>query len=163
MGKRNLVKILIWENILTALVSLVMGLLIGFLLSKAADLLCVRIMDAEAGFSMHIEPKAIGMTVILFAVVFFLIMLRMLLHIYRSRPVELLQSESVGEKPPKANWVIALFGLILLVGAYYLALHIEEPVTAMVWFFVAVVMVIFATYLLFITGSVAFCRLLAEK
>lgn len=163
MGKRNLVKILIWENILTALVSLVMGLLIGFLLSKAADLLCVRIMDAEAGFSMHIEPKAIGMTVILFAIVFFLIMLRMLLHIYRSRPVELLQSESVGEKPPKANWVIALFGLTLLVGAYYLALHIEEPVTAMVWFFVAVVMVIFATYLLFITGSVAFCRLLQKN
>ncbi|MCU6747284.1 ABC transporter permease [Faecalicatena acetigenes] len=163
MGKRNLTKILIWENILTAFVSLALGLISGFLLSKAADLLCVRLIGGEFGFSMHIEPKAIGITVLLFAGVFFLIMLRMLVHIYRSRPIELLQSESLGEKPPKANWMIAVLGVLLLVGAYYIALHIEEPVTAMMWFFVAVVMVIFATYLLFITGSVAFCRLLQKN
>ena len=47
--------------------------------------------------------------------------------------------------------------------AYYLAITIEDPITALVWFFVAVVMVIIATYLLFVSGSVAFCRLLQKK
>ncbi len=42
----------------------------------------------------------------------------------------------------------------LLGGAYYLAVTITEPITAMLVFFVAVVMVILATFFLFIAGSV---------
>lgn len=80
-----------------------------------------------------------------------------------SKPVELMKSESEGEKPPKANWILALAGMLLLGGAYYLAITIEDPVTAMVMFFVAVVMVIPATYLLFIAGSVTLCRLLQKN
>ena len=90
---------------------------------------------------------------------FLLIMLRMLVKIYASRPVEMLRSENVGEKPPKANWILALLGLAILAGAYYLAISIQEPMTAFALFFVAVLMVIVATYLLFIAGSVALCRL----
>ena len=87
----------------------------------------------------------------------------MLFYIFRSRPVEMLRSESVGEKPPKANWILALAGVILLAGAYYLAVTIDDVMTAMLLFFVAVVMVIIATYLLFIAGSVALCRLLQKN
>lgn len=163
MGKRNLVKILVWENLITAVFSVAAGIIAGFLLSKGADVICVRIMGGQAGFSMHIDGKAVMMTVSLFAAIFFLIMVRMLFHIYRSRPVELLQSENVGEKPPKANWVLAILGAVTLGGAYYLALSIEEPMTALIWFFVAVIMVIAATYLLFIAGSVTFCRLLQKN
>ena len=74
-----------------------------------------------------------------------------------------MRSEAVGEKPPKANWLLALVGVVLLGGAYYLAITIQDPVTAMVLFFVAVIMVIVATYLLFIAGSVTFCRLLQKN
>lgn len=64
---------------------------------------------------------------------------------------------------PKANWILALAGLVILAAAYYLAVSIEDPVVALGWFFVAVVMVIIATYLLFIAGSVAMCRLLQKN
>ena len=46
---------------------------------------------------------------------------------------------------------------MILAGAYYLAVKIIDPTTAMLVFFLAVVMVIIATYLLFIAGSVALC------
>ena len=49
---------------------------------------------------------------------------------------------------------------MILAGAYYLAVKIIDPTTAMLVFFLAVVMVIIATYLLFIAGSVALCKLL---
>ena len=39
-----------------------------------------------------------------------------------------------------------------LAGAYCIALSIESPLAALVWFFIAVIL---ATYLLFITGSAA--------
>ena len=49
-------------------------------------------------------------------------------------------------------------GVVLLGGAYALAVSIKEPLAALLWFFAAVIMVIIATYLLFISGSVTLCR-----
>ena len=61
-------------------------------------------------------------------------------------------------------WIISgAAGLVLLGAAYWLAVSIRQPLTALVWFFIAVVMVILATYLLFIAGSVVLCRLLQKN
>ena len=163
MGKRSLVKILIWENILTAGVSILLGLICGVLFSRMAELAAAKIVSGEIGFGFAIEPAVTVWTAGLFVLIFFLIMLRMLIHIYRLKPVEMLRSENVGEKPPKANWILAVIGLLILSGAYYLAVTIDDPLTALLLFFVAVVMVIIATYLLFIAGTVALCRLLQKN
>ena len=163
MGKRNLVKILVWENVLTAAVSIVTGLLLGILFSKLAELAAIRILGGQTGFAIRVEPKPIIATTVLFLGIFLLIMLRMIFYIFRLRPVEMLKSENVGEKPPKANWILAIIGAALLAGAYYLAVAVIDPLSAMLMFFVAVVMVIIATYLLFISGSVALCKLLQKN
>lgn len=163
MGKRELVKILIWENLMTAVISIAGGLLGGILFSKLAELAAVRIVGNHLGYKMTIEPKAIYYTVFLFLAIFAVILLRMLIFIFRTKPVDMLKSETEGEKPPKANWILAIAGLIILAGAYWIAVSIEEPMEAMLWFMVAVLMVIVATYLLFIAGSVAFCRLMQKK
>lgn len=163
MGKRELVKILIWENLMTAVISIAGGLLGGILFSKLAELAAVRIVGNHLGYKMTIEPKAIYYTVFLFLAIFAVILLRMLIFIFRTKPVDMMKSETAGEKPPKANWILAIAGLIILAGAYWIAVSIEEPMEAMLWFMVAVLMVIVATYLLFIAGSVAFCRLMQKK
>lgn len=163
MGKRELVKILIWENLMTAVISIAGGLLGGILFSKLAELAAVRIVGNHLGYKMTIEPKAIYYTVSLFLAIFAVILLRMLIFIFRTKPVDMLKSETAGEKPPKANWILVIAGLIILAGAYWIAVSIEEPMEAMLWFMVAVLMVIVATYLLFIAGSVAFCRLMQKK
>ena len=163
MGKRNLVKILLWENLLTALSSLVLGLTCGVLLSKAVEMGATRILGGMADFGFSVDLSVFLDTIVLFVGIFFLVMLRMLVAILRSRPVEMLRSESVGEKPPKANWILALLGTALLIYAYYAAVTIDDPVTAVAGFFGAVVLVIAATYFLFIAGSVTLCRLLQKK
>lgn len=163
MRKRNLVKILVWENILTAALSIVSGLLLGIVFSKLAELAALRILGGKTGFAIRVEPKPVIVTAVLFLGIFLLIMLRMIFYIFRLRPVEMLKSENVGEKPPKANWILALIGVALLAGAYYLAVAVIDPLSAMLMFFIAVVMVIIATYLLFISGSVALCKLLQKN
>lgn len=163
MGKRNLVKILVWENILTAALSIVSGLLLGIVFSKLAELAALRILGGKTGFAIRVEPKPVIVTAVLFMGIFLLIMLRMIFYIFRLRPVEMLKSENVGEKPPKANWILALIGVALLAGAYYLAVAVIDPLSAMLMFFIAVVMVIIATYLLFISGSVVLCKLLQKN
>lgn len=163
MGKRNLARILIWESLMIAGISLCGGIAAGIVFSKFAELGMVNILHGEVSFSMTLGWKAIAATLKLFAVIFFLILLNMLREIHLANPIELVHSENAGEKPPKANWFLALAGAVILGAAYYLAVSIEEPVAAMLWFFVAVVMVIIATYLLFVAGSVVICRLLQKN
>lgn len=163
MGKRNLALVLLWESLIITVISLAAGLLSGMILSKFAELGMVNILQGDTTFSFHIEPIAIVQTLILFAVIFALILLNTLRQIHLTNPIQLLHSENAGEKPPKANWFFALVGVFLLGCAYYLAVTIENPVVALLWFFVAVIMVIVATYLLFISGSVTICQMLQKK
>ena len=70
-------------------------------------------------------------TLLLFALVFALILLNGLRQIHLSNPIELLHSENTGEKPPKAKWILAVLGILILAAAYYLAVSIEDPVAEM--------------------------------
>ena len=163
MGKIDLVKIMVFENLIISVVTIAGGIVGGILFSKLGELLAAKILGSNTGLSMKISVPALVATALLFLAIFALIMLRMIVSVYRLKPVELLRSEKTGEKPPKANWIFAVIGLLLLGVAYYLSLTIKDPLAAMVWFMVAVVLVILATYLLFIAGSVAFCKMMQKK
>lgn len=163
MGKRNLGRILIWESLIIFVISMTGGLFCGILFSKAAELCMSNMLGGSVNFTFTVGWGSVSQTLMLFSVIFLLILLNTLRQIHVSKPVELLHSESVGEKPPKANWLLALIGAVILGSAYYLAVIIEDPLSAMMWFFVAVVMVIIATYMLFTAGSVVICRLLQKN
>ena len=163
MGKWNLARILVWESVFIALVSLSGGLFCGILFSKLAELSISHMLGGSIRFDFSVEWGSILQSVVLFAGIFVLILLNALRQIHVAKPVELLHSDTVGEKPPKANWIVALLGAVILAGAYYLSLTIQNPMAALLGFFVAVVMVIIATYLLFIAGSVVLCRLLQKN
>lgn len=163
MGKRNIARVMLWETLFIGAFSIVLGMALGVLFSKLAELVIVNIMSMDVTFGVTIDYKAIYYTVVLFAVIFFLILLNSLRQVHLSNPIALLHSENAGEKPPKANWFFAVLGVLILGCAYYLAVTIKDPVTTLAAFFFAVIMVIIATYLIFISGSVAFCKILQKK
>lgn len=163
MGKRNIAKVLFSETLILAVVSLVFGLILGAALSKLAELGLAYFVESDAGYDFTVYPTAMGYTVLLFVCIFLLLLFKSVGQVGLSNPVELLHSESVGEKPPKANWVFGVLGIVILAAAYYISVTIEQPVAALGWFFIAVLMVIAATYLLFIAGSVLLCRILQKN
>lgn len=163
MGKWNIARMLVWESLIMYVFAVLGGLLSGVLFSKLAELAAAHMISLAPTYSFTVSAGAARRVLILFAVVFGLILINNLRSIHVSKPVELLRSENVGEKPPKVNWVFALLGVLVLGAAYFLAVSIKEPLQAMVWFFVAVLMVIAATYTLFISGSVALCKLLQKN
>lgn len=163
MGKRNIARVMLWETLFIGAFSIAVGMALGVLFSKLAELVMVNIMSMDVIFGVTIDYKAIYYTVVLFAVIFFLILLNSLRQVHLSNPIALLHSENAGEKPPKANWFFAVLGVLILGCAYYLAVTIKDPVTTLAAFFFAVIMVIVATYLIFISGSVAFCKILQKK
>lgn len=163
MDKRNIGRILFWETLITAAISLILGLSLGILFSKLAELAMVKVLHEAVTYSMAVNFGHMLSTVVLFSLIFLAQLLVSLFRVRLNNPMALLHSENVGEKPPKANWFFAVTGIVILAGAYYLAVSIQEPISAILWFFVAVLMVIAATYLLFIAGSVALCRVLQKK
>lgn len=163
MGKKHLARILIWETLMLAAVTLACGLGLGTALSKLSELLLLRILHMPAGYDVTINTVAIAQTASLFAGIYAVLLLSALLRIARMNTLSMLRSDRMGEKPPKANWVIALLGVVLLACAYALAVTIKTPMEALGIFFVAVLMVILATYMLFISGAVALCRALQKN
>ncbi len=163
MNKGNLARILLWETLLSAAFALVVGLACGLLFSKLAELFLLHMAREQAGYALCVEPRSILEALAFFGAIFALILLVSAARVGISKPLDLLKSETAGEKPPKANWLFALAGAALLGAAYYLAVSIEEPLTAILMFFAAVMMVIVATYLLFIAGSVVLCKLLQRN
>ncbi len=163
MDKRNIRKILLWENGMIAAISVLAGLCLGVALSKLAEVGLLNILELGVDYQLNIDGSSIVKTVGTYAIIYVCLLCYSIFRVNCLNPLQLLQSSRVGEKPPKANWLFALIGIVLLGFAYYLAVSIEAPLTALIWFFFAVIMVIIATYLLFSAGSVALCKLLQKN
>ncbi len=163
MGKWNLIHIQLWESLITSVIALAGGLLCGILFSKLAEACMVKIMGQNVNDAFFVSQDAAVSAAVWFVCLFTLIFLGSAVQIYVSRPVELLHSENVGERRPKGNWLLAVLGVLILAAAYGIAVSIKEPISALVSFFAAVLLVICGTYLLFIAGSVTICRLLQKN
>lgn len=163
MGKGNIARILFWETLMIAAVSIFLGLVAGIAFSKFAELAMVNVMRGEVTYDLTISHLAVMRSLEVFGVIFFLLLLNAIRQVRFASAVSLLRSENTGEKPPKGNWFFGILGVALLAAAYYLAVTIENPLAALLIFFVAVIMVIVGTYLVMIAGSVLFCRLLQKK
>ena len=163
MGKRSLASILFWETLFSFVLSLSIGLLAGAALAKLAELGLYRITGGTVNYSLRLSGAGLGETVAIFGVIFLLLFFDSLRRIGLADTVTLTKSESLGEKPPRANPVLGVLGLLLLGGAYALAITIKDPIAAIGLFFFAVLMVIVGTYLVFIAGSVLLCRLLQRN
>ena len=158
MGKGNLVRVITWESLITAALALAGGLLAGLALSKLAELGLVNLLDGEIDYRLRADAGALVRTALCYALIFALIWLSAIARTARASAIHLMKADSVGERPPKGNWALALAGVVLLGAAYWLAVSIDNPLDALTWFFVAVLMVIAATYLVMIAGSVKLCR-----
>ena len=163
MEKRHIAVIMSIETFITYAVSLILGVGAGMIFAKLAETLMLGIMNLSVGYEIIVSWRSVALASLVFGVIFALILAATLVRVGRSDPLTLFRSESKGEKPPRANPVLGVAGLLLLAGAYYIAVTVENPIKAMLFFFIAVLMVIFATYFLFIFGSVLLCRILKRR
>lgn len=163
MDKKNISRLMAWEVGYTGAITIAAGVACGIIMSKAAELMLMNILDMGITYNFHVDIGAAKDTALVYILIYAILLANSVIKVKRSNPLELVQSSRVGEKKPKCNWILALAGIILLGWAYYLAVSIEQPAKALYVFFIAVLMVIAGTYLLFIAGSVALCKLLQKN
>lgn len=163
MGKLALARVMLWQTLLVGLGSIASGLALGILLEKLAELTLVAMVRGTISYAINVNWNVAGMTLLVYGVIHLLLLFGGLLQLRKATASELLHSEAYGEKAPRANWAVALLGLVILAAAYYIAIGVADPTEAILWFFAAVILVIIATYLLFVAGSVALCKLLQKN
>lgn len=163
MDKRHIGKVVFWEMALIGAASILLGLFAGVLFSKLLFLLLSSMIGLQAELTFAVAPDVIWGTALLFAGFFLTILLMNAVRVFRLKPLELAGGGRVGEREPKAKWLLAVLGLVCMGVGYYLALTVQNPIDAMSIFFLAVLFVIAGTYLLFVSGSIALLKCLKKS
>ncbi|MEA5142053.1 MAG: ABC transporter permease [Oscillibacter sp.] len=163
MEKRHIGRVLLYESLYTAVMSLAGGLIGSFVFSKLLQLMLLKMLKLTADFALRIDPNAIGTTALLFAAIFLLIYLNTVRIIRFAKPVDLLHGSSEGEREPKSKWLLAILGTGCLATGYALSLMTKSAAAALMLFFVAVLFVIAGTYLLFTAFSIVFLKALRRN
>lgn len=162
MTKKQIARILILETIFIAVITLVFGLAFGLLFDKLMLLVLLKLFTAGVSFGFVITPIAVFLTILLFGGIFFLLLIYTVIKISRLKIVALLKEENNGEREP-TRFILAILGLGLTGYGYYLAQTIQNPIKAITMFFVAVLAVIFGTYLIFMAVSIMVLKLMKNN
>lgn len=163
MEKRHIAKILSKEAFFTAIIAIGGGLVTGVLFHKLACMLLYRMIGFNGGITFSFSKKGVMITAILFAIVYLLTYIYDLFQVQLANPIELLQSGNKGEREPKIKAIMAVLGVLCLGAGYFIAITTKNPIKALTLFFVAVILVIIGTYLLFTAGSIALLKILRRN
>lgn len=163
MEKRHIAKILSKEAFFTAIIAIGGGLVTGVLFHKLACMLLYRMIGFNGEITFSFSKKGVMITAILFAIVYLLTYIYDLFQVQLANPIELLQSGNKGEREPKTKAIMAVLGVLCLGAGYFIAITTKNPIKALTLFFVAVILVIIGTYLLFTAGSIALLKILCRN
>lgn len=163
MEKRHIAKILSKEAFFTAIIAIGGGLVTGVLFHKLACMLLYRMIGFNGGITFSFSKKGVMITAILFAIVYLLTYIYDLFQVQLANPIEFLQSGNKGEREPKTKAIMAVLGVLCLGTGYFIANTTKNPIKALTLFFVAVILVIIGTYLLFTAGSIALLKILRRN
>ena len=163
MEKKHISLILCWENWIQTLASLGLGLLLGLVGGRLIWMILLRILNSPNGLPYAFSWTALGWTAAVFIGLFLATTAVSLFQIHRLNPIELLHSEKQADKPVRFLAVKTVFGLICLIVAYAVALFTNNMFTALMVFFFDCMLVIFATSILFESGTTFFLRWLKKR
>lgn len=96
MDKNALCRVVLWENLIVAALGLALGIGLGTLLYKLAELGLVNMVRGRVDYTFTVRAESFVYTLIVFAIIFALVTVRSLIQVRLSRPMELLRSESAG-------------------------------------------------------------------
>ena len=163
MEKKHLLVMTFWELLYFYILTVGAGLGLGLLFDRLIFALLLKCMGLPVVIQSTFQIEAVLNTLLGLALAFGLILLLNSFRLLRYSSLHLMQQKKAGEKKGRFLLVQTLLGIGLLGIAFYLALTAERPVAAVQGFFIAVILVILATYLLFNAGSITFLRFLKGR
>ena len=163
LDRKNIQLLSFIELLLFSIVSVGLGVLLGIVFHRFSFAVLLKLIQIPIGIEYSLQLGSVGFVLISMAFIFGIVFFLNATKMYMSRPLEMLSEKKKGETKGRFILLRALIGAGLLGGAYYMSQTIEAPVAALYSFFVAVLLVILATYILFDAGSIVLLSLLQKN
>ncbi|MCM3039764.1 ABC transporter permease [Paenibacillus motobuensis] len=163
--KKQIGRMLFYENFLMGILALVIGIALGSVLSQFFVMILMKVMGYELLSQFSISLSAVTNTVIVFMIITLITSFQGYRLIYRFKLIELFRADQEHEREPKVSWITALISLILIGTGYWLAMQnlLQSKVWATLGYMmtplVILLTVILGTYFLFSTLTVALLKL----
>ena len=163
MEKRHLLLMTFFEMFYFSLVTIGLGLALGLLLDKILFAVLLKFMGMKIVIASTFQWLNVFIVLASLGLAFALILFLNSTRLLRYSSLHLMKEKKAGEKKGRFLGLQTLLGLGLLAVAYYIALTVEKPVAAIFNFFIAVLMVVLATYLLFNAGTITLLQFLKKR
>ena len=163
LEKRHLIGMTFKELLIFGLVTVTAGIGIGALFDNLIFALLLKLAKMKVELVATFQWSVVLTVLLVFGVIFLVLVFLNALRIIRMDALQLSREKAKGEKKGRFLILQTLIGLITLGSGYYLAQSVKDPISATLTFFIAVLLVIVATYLLFNAGITVFLQLLKKN
>ena len=163
LEKRHLISMTFKELVLFGILTVGAGIGIGALFDKLIFAFLLKLMKLKVELVATFQMKVVITVLVVFGLIFLGLMFLNALRIARMNALQLSREKASGEKKGRFLSLQTILGAISLGGGYYLSLTVKDPLTALTTFFLAVLLVIFGTYLLFNAGITVFLQILKKN
>ncbi|MFS9179041.1 FtsX-like permease family protein [Streptococcus australis] len=163
LEKRHLIFMIFKELLIFGFVTISSGILIGALFDKLIFAFLLKLMKMKVQLVSTFQPGIVILVFVTFGLIFALLVFLNAWRILRLNALQLTREKASGEKKARFLWPQTILGLASLGFGYFLALSVKDPMSAILIFFLAVVLVMIGTYLLFNAGITVFLHLLKKK
>ena len=163
LEKRHLISMVFKELLIFGSLTLTAGLGLGALFDKLIFALLLKLMNMKVELVSTFQPIVFILVLIVFGVIFLGLIFINAFRIARMNALQLSREKASGEKKGRFLGLQTILGLISMGAGYYLAVTVENPLSAVLIFFVAVLLVILGTYLLFNAGITVFLQILKKN
>ena len=163
LEKRHLFSMILKETMIMGFVTLLLGIGVGALFDKLIYAFLQRLIGESTGLVSTFQVMTIPIVLVIFACIFSWLVLVNGFRLLRLNPLQLTKDGLKGEKKGRFLVIQTFLGLGAMGYGYYLALSVQNPVIAIMSFFLAVLLVILGTYLLFNAGTTVVLQLLKKK
>ena len=163
LEKRHLISMVFKELLIFGSLTLTAGLGLGALFDKLIFALLLKLMKMKVELVSTFQPIVFILVLIVFGAIFLGLIFINAFRIARMNALQLSREKASGEKKGRFLGFQTILGLISMGAGYFLAVTVENPLNAVLIFFVAVLLVIFGTYLLFNAGITVFLQILKKN
>ena len=163
LEKRHLISMVFKELLILGSLTLTAGLGLGALFDKLIFALLLKLMKMKVELVSTFQPIVFILVLIVFGAIFLGLIFINAFRIARMNALQLSREKASGEKKGRFLGLQTILGLISMGAGYYLAVTVENPLSAVLIFFVAVLLVILGTYLLFNAGITVFLQILKKN
>lgn len=163
LTRRQLIRVILWENLIIGTVALGVGLALGVLFLKLFFMAISVVLRLPSELPVYTAWPVWRQTILVFGSFFLLVSLLSLSGVLRRNIIELIRAERQPKANPTFSIWLALVGGGLLFGGYIWAATLVEPGEVITAMLPVTAMVCVGTFLMLREGSIAVLRWLHRR